>query len=109
MVNMAHLIPVFPFLAFLVNIFFGKQLKDKSAFVSIGASALSFLVSVIVFQKFLAGQGSYNLGTWLTIHGVPLNFGITVDGLSVMMLLTVTFVATLIKIYSIGYMHDDPR
>ena len=38
---------------------------------------------------------------------VPL--GIAIDGLSVIMFLMVTFIATLIHIYSMGYMHDDPR
>ena len=38
---------------------------------------------------------------------VPL--GVAIDSLSVIMFLMVTFVATLIHIYSIGYMHGDPR
>ncbi len=35
--------------------------------------------------------------------------GIAIDNLSVIMFLMVTFIATLIHIYSMGYMHDDPR
>jgi proton-translocating NADH-quinone oxidoreductase chain L len=38
---------------------------------------------------------------------VPL--GVAIDSLSVVMFVMVTFVATLIHIYSIGYMHGDPR
>ena len=38
---------------------------------------------------------------------VPL--GIAIDNLSAVMFLMVTFIATLIHIYSMGYMHDDPR
>jgi proton-translocating NADH-quinone oxidoreductase chain L len=38
---------------------------------------------------------------------VPL--GVAIDNLSVIMFLMVTFIATLIHIYSMGYMHDDPR
>ena len=38
---------------------------------------------------------------------VPL--GIAIDNLSVIMFVMVTFIATLIHIYSMGYMHDDPR
>ncbi len=109
MVNIAHLIPLFPFLAFLINIFFGKKLKGASAVLSILASASSLVVSLLVFKGFQEGQGSYILGQWLTLNGKPFNFGVTVDALSVMMLLMVTSVATLIKIYSVGYMHDDPR
>jgi proton-translocating NADH-quinone oxidoreductase chain L len=38
---------------------------------------------------------------------VPL--GVAIDNLSAIMFLMVTFIATLIHIYSMGYMHDDPR
>lgn len=38
---------------------------------------------------------------------VPL--GVYIDNLAVIMFLMVTFIATLIHIYSMGYMHDDPR
>ena len=35
--------------------------------------------------------------------------GVAIDNLSVVMFLMVSFIATLIHIYSMGYMHDDPR
>ncbi len=104
---MAHLIPVFPLLAFIINIWFGHLLKGASAWISVLASAASAVVSWQVFQSYQAGQSSYALGEWLNLQGVPIIFGVTVDGLSVMMLLVVTIIATLIKVYSIGYMQGD--
>ncbi|HLF17428.1 MAG TPA: NADH-quinone oxidoreductase subunit L [Candidatus Omnitrophota bacterium] len=107
---MAQFIPLFPFLAFVINIFFGKRLNQASAWVSIVASGMAMLVSIQTFFEQQAHQnGSIVLGEWLSLYGVPLKFGVTVDALSVMMLLVVTIVATLIKIYSVGYMHGDPR
>jgi proton-translocating NADH-quinone oxidoreductase chain L len=41
--------------------------------------------------------------------GLAIPLGIHIDNLSVLMFLMVTFDSTLIHIYSIGYMHDDPR
>jgi len=38
-----------------------------------------------------------------------LRLGVYIDNLGVLMFLMVTFISTLIHIYSIGYMHDDPR
>ncbi len=38
---------------------------------------------------------------------IPL--GVHIDNVAVIMFLMVTFIATLIHIYSMGYMHDDPR
>jgi len=107
--HIAHYIPLFPFLAFVINIFIGRKLKIASAYVAVAASSLSFLFSLQVLNGFKSGLGSYNLGTWLTIAGKPLDFGIIVDPLTIMMLLIVTFIGTFILIYSIGYMHDDPR
>ena len=104
-----HLIPLIPFLAFVINICWGSRLKGLSAWVSIAASAISCALAVQTFQAFQAGGGSYTLGEWLSLHGVSLKFGVIVDPLTVMMLLVVTVVATLIKIYSVGYMHGDPR
>jgi proton-translocating NADH-quinone oxidoreductase chain L len=45
------------------------------------------------------------------LAGQRLSFplGVHIDNLSVIMFLMVTFIATLIHLYSIGYMHDDPR
>ncbi len=109
MVNVAHLIPLFPFLAFWVNILLGKTLHRASAWISIIASLISMVLSISTAQGFLAGAGSYPLGTWLTFFGQPIAFGVIVDPLTVMMLLVVTVVATLIMIYSVGYMGGDPH
>ena len=38
-----------------------------------------------------------------------LRLGVAIDNLAAIMFLMVTFIATLIHIYSMGYMHDDPR
>ncbi len=107
--HIAHYIPLFPFLAFLINIFLGRKLKKASGLVAVAASMVSFLFSVEVFEGFKSGLGSYSLGTWAFINGKPLNFGVIVDPLTIMMLLIVSFIGTFILIYSIGYMHDDPR
>ncbi|MDO8663153.1 MAG: NADH-quinone oxidoreductase subunit L [Candidatus Omnitrophota bacterium] len=109
MVNYAHLIPIFPFLAFTVNILFGRKLKKLSALISILASACAFLFSLLTLLGYLNGRGSYTFLNWFQWKGFSLDFGVLIDPLSCTMLLVVTFVGTLIQIYSIGYMHDDPR
>ncbi len=101
---------MFPFLAFCANIFFGRILKGFSAVVSIAASGISFIFSLMAFQGVSGGGAvSYSVGEWLSIDGMPLMFSVTLDGLSVMMLIVVMIVGTLIQIYSVGYMHGDPR
>jgi NADH-quinone oxidoreductase subunit L len=109
MVNLAHLIPVFPFAAFVVNILFGRKVKKFSAIVSISASVISLCLSVYTLICFLKGQGSYSLFNWIIFGGISLNIGVIVDPLTCMMLVVVTTIGTLIQIYSIGYMKGDAR
>ena len=49
------------------------------------------------------------LYTWLAVGNLHLEFGLLIDTLAATMLMVVTFVGTLIHIYSIGYMHGDSR
>ena len=109
MVNMAHLIPVFPFLAFAINILFGRRIKKASAIISILACGVSLCLSIHTFASLLKGHGSYTLFKWIIFGLTSLNVGVIVDPLTCMMLLVVTIIGTLIQIYSIGYMKDDPR
>jgi proton-translocating NADH-quinone oxidoreductase chain L len=63
----------------------------------------------------LAWEGSFDwvsLGKGLGSPQTPplaIPLGIYIDNLGVLMFAMVTFIATLIHIYSIGYMHGDPR
>ena len=45
---------------------------------------------------------------WLSVGPLQVDFGLHFDPLSLAMMLIVTGVASLIHIYSMGYMHDDP-
>ncbi|MBI4372594.1 MAG: NADH-quinone oxidoreductase subunit L, partial [Candidatus Omnitrophica bacterium] len=109
MVNSPILIPLLPLLAFVLIVFFGKWLREKSAWIAILASSLSCFVSLSAILKVIQGSTIRENFTWLTINQIPLEFGIGIDPLSAMMLFVVTFVGTLIVIYSVGYMHGDPR
>ncbi|MBI4395161.1 MAG: NADH-quinone oxidoreductase subunit L [Candidatus Omnitrophica bacterium] len=109
MVNSPILIPLLPLFAFVLIVFFGKWLREKSAWIAILASSLSCFVSLSAILKVIQGSTIQQNFTWLTINQIPLEFGIGIDPLSAMMLFVVTFVGTLIVIYSVGYMHGDPR
>jgi proton-translocating NADH-quinone oxidoreductase chain L len=55
----------------------------------------------------IAPDTAGDVSTYLPMLSIPL--GIHIDGLAVLMFAMVTFVATLIHVYSIGYMSEDPR
>ena len=44
-----------------------------------------------------------------TMRMPPIRFGLLVDGLAVVMALTVATVALLVQVYSLGYLHDEPK
>ncbi|OGW88878.1 MAG: hypothetical protein A3A73_02625 [Omnitrophica bacterium RIFCSPLOWO2_01_FULL_50_24] len=109
MVIRAVLIPILPLLAFVTIVFFGGALKRKSAWVAVGASLASCLLAGFEIANVIGGNTLYANATWLVVNRVPIEFGVLIDPLSAMMLFVVTFVGSLIVIYSTGYMHKDPR
>ena len=52
----------------------------------------------------------YEAGTDITgMEQASFDAGIRIDGLAAMMFLLVTFVSLMVQVYSVGYMHGDPR
>ncbi len=109
MVKFAPFIPVFPLIAFVINIFFGRVLGRKAAWVSIFASLLSCAVSLPIIAEVARGVNFSAQWAWLPLGSTTLQFGYLLDPLSATLLFVVTIVGTLIQIYSVGYMHEDPR
>ncbi len=107
MVNYIYLIPGLPLLAFILNILFGRKLKEKSAFVAISAIAVSFTLSCLALIEVIAKNSLHQSFLWFESAKYVFNLGILVDPLSAMMLAVVSFVSLLVQIYSVGYMHDD--
>jgi len=109
MLQGAWLIPLLPFLAFWAILFWGRRLPGEGAYVAVGALALSGLISLVILGQVVAGA-TYTAGAaWAVIGDRVLEVGYAVDPLTAVMLFVVTVVGSLIFIYSIGYMHGDPR
>ena len=74
------------------------------------SAALSW---VVFYQIGLSGHptGTKNIELlhWLTSGNLILSWGIRVDTLTAVMLVVVTSVSSLVHVYSIGYMHNDPH
>jgi NADH-quinone oxidoreductase subunit L len=108
------LIPLLPFLGFLINGILGRYLpKALVSFVALAAPLASF--TIVVRVAYLAWSGviqfpwiEQGAPVWLSIGNLHVDFGSVLDQLSLVMLLVVTGVGFLIHVYSVGYMHDDP-
>jgi NADH-quinone oxidoreductase subunit L len=107
-IEYAWLIPAPPLLAFLVNLFFGKRFREGGAWVSIGTSTVSFLMSAWVLFEVAGGGRLEKSWSWFSIAGTRYELGILIDSLSALLLIIVSGVSLLVLIYSLGYMHDDP-
>jgi len=105
-------IPLFPLAGAIIAGLFGRQIGRVGAHsVTIGAVAVSFVLSVIAFWHIVFGGGAvYNQSvyTWMVSDGITFEVGFLIDRLTVLMMTTVTSVSLMVHIYTIGYMHDDP-
>ncbi|MFM1651217.1 NADH-quinone oxidoreductase subunit L [Brevibacillus sp. B_LB10_24] len=111
MMQYAWLIPLFPLLAFIVIVSFGRQLKEGSAYIGILAAAISLVMALMTFfARFGEGAIDYGLNVrWLQMGDSVVTMGFEVNQLNAMMLVIVTIVSLLVQIYSKGYMHGDER
>jgi NADH-quinone oxidoreductase subunit L len=99
-----------PFVGFLINVFFGKQLgKNFSGWIGTIAVFVSFLVTLVFFMQVCETKKpvAVSLFDWISFHNFKVDFGILLDQLSLLWLMFVTGIGTLIHLYSISYMHDD--
>jgi NADH-quinone oxidoreductase subunit L len=103
-----YLIPALPLMAFVINLFFGRWIKRSAGIVSVLASALSCTIAWPIVYRVIQGNIFSDQFTWLLLGNYSLELGYYIDPLSACMLIVVTLIGTLIQIYSIGYMHDDP-
>jgi len=100
------------FLGFLIAGLFGRFLGPKgSSFVTTGCLIVSFLFSLIAFYEIgLMGSPVYiKLFTWVSSEALVVNWGFLFDSLTVLMCVVVTFISSLVHIYSIEYMSHDPH
>ena len=102
------LIPLLPFLAFLILGLGGRWIRDRAHLVAVPAVVTSFLFSILVLIEVAAGKNvSIPLYTWLTSGDLRIELGLYFDRLSCVMLILVTVVSSLVHIYTIGYMHGE--
>ncbi|MYH75559.1 MAG: NADH-quinone oxidoreductase subunit L [Acidimicrobiales bacterium] len=124
MVELVWLIPALPLAGFAVLLLAGPRLGEpRAGWLATAASAGSFLFTLVTFGGLLGlesatrggagGRGGRSftstLFEWMPIGGLEVDAALLVDPLSMTMALFVTGVGTLIHLYSVGYMHGDPK
>ena len=130
--RLLFLIPLFPFVGFLLNGLFGSRMEKKTAgWIGTLMALFSFIWAFMCVSTLLVtevgkgnvmGSGSTPAshlsedtrnalhaiyGEWLHTGDFTCSFGLLLDQLSSVMILIVTGIGTLIHIYSMGYMSHD--
>jgi NADH-quinone oxidoreductase subunit L len=113
MLEYAWLIPVFPFIAFILIGLLPKRTLgwENGGGYAIGGAVGALVLSMLVIWEVLNSSDlpyQSSKSTWLVIgDSVSLEFGIWIDQLTAIMLLVISVVGTLVVIYSGGYMHEE--
>src|SRR4029077_19057207 len=110
---MLLLIPLLPFIGFLINASLGRRLKPAlSGGVAVLVMLGAFGVSLAATLQLLAlgpeaRTISQSVYQWITSGDLDIGFTLRLDPLSMLMILVVTGIGSLIHIYSTAYMHDE--
>jgi NADH-quinone oxidoreductase subunit L len=110
-VSLLLLIPLLPFIGFLINGLGFKRIPNGAAgSLAVLAAVGSFVLSLYTFSLFNAGGGEpviVSVFDWISVGTLNIPFSFQIDQLSLLMLLIITGVGSLIHIYSAGYMSHD--
>src|SRR6478609_6413961 len=110
---MLPLIPLLPFVGFLLNASFGKRVSKAAAgAVACGAMIGAFLVSLVSVWRLVrlphdARAIVHQVFTWISSGDFTAAFTLRLDPLSSVMILVITGIGALIHVYSTAYMHEE--
>ncbi|MBF0448533.1 MAG: NADH-quinone oxidoreductase subunit L [Magnetococcales bacterium] len=107
------LIILAPLIGSMIAGLFGRYIGAAMArSVTIAGMVISAVLSIAVFFEVAVGDGPViheEVFSWIVAGDFTVHFGILVDRITATMLIVVSGISTLIHIYSIGYMAEDPH
>ncbi len=109
---MYHAIVFLPLIGFLIAGLFGRLIGARgSEIVTTSLLIVSAVLSWIAFFNVGFGSGTtrVQVATWMSSGGLQVDWAFRIDTLTVVMLVVVNTVSSLVHLYSIGYMHEDPH
>src|SRR5687768_4857971 len=99
-----------PLVATVLITLFTLKSKGLSAALALAGIAAGLACTILLALDVFTSQEPFHRHheiTWLSVGGITLKFGVTVDALSVLMSLVVTGVGACIFVYSTGYMKGE--
>ncbi|MGH2692061.1 MAG: NADH-quinone oxidoreductase subunit L [Actinomycetota bacterium] len=112
--DIVWLIPALPLGGAVLLLLTGSRLRRVAGGLASLLVGLSFVVGILVFQDLLAlpedaRSAAVHVFDWIEVGAFRAPVELRVDPLSMVMVLMVTGVSFLIHVYSMDYMHGDPR
>src|SRR5580692_10595892 len=110
----AWLLLVFPLAGAVILLLGGKRSNSWGHLVGVAMPVASFVYGLIAFIAMLgypASQRSRDLHlySWIPVGGFKVSIGLLLDPLSICFVLLITGVGSLICIFAVGYMANDPE
>ena len=109
---MEYYILFLPLIGAFISGFIGNKIGDKfSEIITSLLVSISALLSIYIFYQVVIENYEANLiiFKWINSGSLDVNWSIKIDAISAVMLVVVTLVSSLVHIYSIGYMSQDPH
>lgn len=97
-----------PFLGFILSFFARFIGKRASIILSISSVILCFFYTLYLSVFIFGGKTYIYTWNWIILENLELNFKFLLDPLSITMSMVISFITTLVMIYSSKYLEEDP-
>src|SRR5262250_1866340 len=110
----AWLLLALPVAGAVILLLGGKRSNGWGHLVGVAMPVASFVYAVIAYAAMLGYPASQrardvHLFSWIPAGGLQVNIGLLLDPLSICFVLLITGVGSLILIFAVGYMANDPE
>ena len=108
---MLILVLLFPLLGFFSGSLFGRFMGLGISYITTLLTFSSFLISITLLLNIINTGNVYilYLTDWIYVDSLDLDWSFCFDSLTAVMLVIVTFISTLVHLYSTEYMENDPH
>ena len=86
----------------------GNRSFPRQDYLSTAAMLIGLVCSLLLLREVVPNPVPHTV-KWISLGGVTFSMGFYLDSVTVIMLIVVTLVSSLVHIFSMGYMHGDPR
>lgn len=102
---------ILPLIGSIISGLFGKKIGVTGSYiVTITCLLLSSILATIAFYEVIICDSPVSIfvTNWITSENLNINWAFLFDSLSVTMLIPVLYISTLVHIFSVDYMANDP-